>query len=124
HNTAMRARAKEMGLKMNEYGLFRGEELVSCKDEEEIFGALGLAFIPPELREDMGEIEAAEKRALPHLVEEDHIQGVVHVHSTWSDGANSLEEMIQKAIDLGYKYIGISDHSKSAFYAHGLTETD
>lgn len=124
HNTAMRARAKEMGMKMNEYGLFRGEELVPCEDEKEIFAALGLAYIPPELREDYGEIEAAEKRALPRLVEEGEIQGVLHVHSTWSDGSNSLEEMIQAAVDLGFKYIGISDHSKSAFYAHGLTETD
>jgi DNA polymerase (family 10) len=124
HNTAMRARAKQMGLKMNEYGLFRGEDLVPCKDENEIFAALGLAYIPPELREDMGEIEAAERRALPDLVEEDHIQGVLHVHSTWSDGSNSLEEMIQRAVDLGYHYIGISDHSKTAIYAHGLTEAD
>ena len=124
HNTALRGRAKGMGMKMNEYGLFRGEELVPCENEEEIFAALGLAYIPPELRENTGEIEAAQDNALPILVEESQIRGVLHVHSIYSDGRNTLEEMIQAAIELGYSYVGISDHSQSAFYARGLKEED
>ncbi len=126
HNIAMRARAQRMGLKMNEYGLFREKDnhLIPCKDEEAIFKALGLAFIPPELREDMGEIAAAESDGggLPDLLEEDAVKGVFHTHSTYSDGNASLEEMIKAAIRLGYQYIGISDHSKSAYYARGLKE--
>jgi DNA polymerase (family 10) len=128
HNVAMRGRAQRMGLKMNEYGLFREKDdsLVPCKDEEEIFRALGLAYIPPELREDMGEIRAAESggAGLPCLLEEGAIRGVFHTHSTYSDGRASLEEMIKAAIRLGYEYIGISDHSKSAYYARGLKEDD
>ncbi|NNG67455.1 DNA polymerase/3'-5' exonuclease PolX [Caldanaerobacter subterraneus] len=122
HNTAMRHRAKSMGIKMNEYGLFKGDHLIECKEEEEIFSKLGLLYIPPELREDMGEIEAAEKGEIPVLVEEKDIKGVFHVHTTYSDGRNSLEDMVRKARELGYKYIAITDHSKSAFYANGLTE--
>lgn len=128
HNIAMRARAQRMGLKMNEYGLFREKDnhLIPCKDEEAIFKALGLAYIPPELREDMGEIAAAESDGggLPDLLEENAIHGVFHTHSTYSDGNASLEEMIKTAIRLGYQYIGISDHSKSAYYARGLKEDD
>jgi DNA polymerase (family 10) len=126
HNVAMRGRAQRMGFKMNEYGLFREKDnyLVPCKDEEEIFKALGLSYIPPELREDLGEIRAAEPGSggLPDLLREDAIRGVFHTHSTYSDGKASLEEMIKAAVRLGYQYIGISDHSKSAFYAHGLKE--
>jgi DNA polymerase (family 10) len=124
HNTALRGRAKGMGMKMNEYGLFRGEELIPCVNEEEIFAALGLAYIPPELRENTGEIEAAQNNSLPDLVTESQIRGVLHVHSIYSDGSNTLEQMIQAAIELGYSYVGISDHSKSAFYARGLKEED
>jgi DNA polymerase (family 10) len=124
HNAVMRRRAESMGLKLDERGLFRGDDLLACKDEEELFARLGLADISPELREDMGEIEAAEKNSLPSLVTEDELQGILHVHSTYSDGTGTLEEMIAAAVRLGYKYIGISDHSKSAFYAHGLSESD
>jgi len=128
HNIAMRARAQRMGLKMNEYGLFREKDnhLIPCKDEEAIFNAVGLAYIQPELREDMGEIAAAEPGGggLPDLLEEDEIHGVFHTHSTYSDGNASLEEMVKTAIRLGYEYIGVSDHSKSAYYAHGLKEDD
>jgi DNA polymerase (family 10) len=124
HNTAMRHRAKQMGIKMNEYGLFKGDKLIECKSEEEIFNKLGLLYIPPELRENMGEIEAAEKGELPKLIEEKDIKGVFHVHTTYSDGANTLVEMVEAARKLGYKYIGITDHSKSAFYAGGLKEED
>ncbi|KUJ90798.1 MAG: phosphotransferase domain-containing protein [Thermoanaerobacter thermocopriae] len=124
HNTAMRHRAKQMGIKMNEYGLFKGDKLIECKSEEEVFNKLGLLYILPELRENMGEIEAAEKGELPKLIEEKDIKGVFHVHTTYSDGANTLVEMVEAARKFGYKYIGITDHSKSAFYAGGLKEED
>jgi DNA polymerase (family X) len=124
HNAALRGRAEIMGLNLNERGLFRGSDLVACANEQELFARLGLADIPPELREDMGEIEAATKNSLPRLVTEDDLQGILHVHSTYSDGTGTLEEMIEAAVRLGYKYVGISDHSKSAFYARGLSESD
>jgi len=124
HNTAMRHRAKRMGIKMNEYGLFKGDTLIKCQDEEEIFRKLNLSYIPPEIRENMGEIEAAEKGEIPVLIEEKDIKGVFHVHTNYSDGANTLTEMVNGARELGYKYIGITDHSKSARYANGLKEED
>ncbi|MGB9679794.1 MAG: DNA polymerase/3'-5' exonuclease PolX [Thermoanaerobacteraceae bacterium] len=124
HNTSMRHRAKQMGIKMNEYGLFKGDKLIECKSEEDIFNKLGLLYIPPELRENMGEIEAAEKGELPKLIEEKDIKGIFHVHTKYSDGANTLVEMVEAARKSGYKYIGITDHSKSAFYAGGLKEED
>ncbi|MDN5317785.1 MAG: polymerase [Thermoanaerobacterium sp.] len=124
HNTAMRHRAKQMGIKMNEYGLFKDDLLVKCHDEDDIFKSLGLQYIPPELRENMGEIEAAEKGLLPVLIDEKDIKGVFHVHTIYSDGANTLSEMVNAARDRGYKIIGITDHSKSAFYANGLKEED
>jgi DNA polymerase (family 10) len=121
HNIAMRGRAQHLGLKMNEYGLFRGDELLRCRDEVEIFSALGLAYIPPELREDLGEIEAAETGGLPaHLLEPSDLQGAFHVHTNWSDGRASLEDLVRGAKALGWRYIGISDHSQAAEYAHGL----
>jgi DNA polymerase (family X) len=120
HNVAMRGRAQRLGFKMNEYGLFQGEELVHCTNEEEIFSKLGLAYIPPELREDMGEIVAAESGSLPILVEEREIKGIFHNHTVYSDGSATLEEMVEAARAAGYEYIGISDHSRSAQYAHGL----
>lgn len=124
HNTAMRGRAKKMDMKMNEYGLFKGssEKLIQCRDEEEIFRALGLGFIPPELREDMGEIEAAEKGTLPTLVEDADIKGVLHVHSRYSDGQDTVAELGEAAMKLGYSYLGLTDHSPSAAYAGGLRE--
>lgn len=124
HNTAMRGRAKDLGLKMNEYGLFRGENNIVCRNEEEIFSALGLKFIEPELRENMGEIEAAEKGELPVLVKREDIRGIFHVHTNFSDGAESLENIIAAARQMGMEYIGISDHSQSAFYAGGLKIED
>lgn len=122
HNTSMRHRAKKMGIKMNEYGLFNGEKLIKCYSEEDIFLNLGLSFIPPELRESMGEIEAAEKGSLPNLVDEIDLKGILHVHTRYSDGANSIKELVEATRNLGYSYIGISDHSKSAYYANGLNE--
>ncbi len=124
HNTAMRGRAKGMGLRMNEYGLFRGQSLVVCRTEEEIFKALRLKFIEPELREDMGEIEAAEKGQLPILIEREDVRGLFHVHTHFSDGTEPLEKMVQEARKMGMAYIGISDHSQSAFYAGGLKIED
>jgi DNA polymerase (family 10) len=121
HNIAMRGRAIQMGMKMNEYGLFKGEKLVPCKDEEEIFKSLKLDYIPPELREDRGEIEAAEKHRLPQLVEERDIRGTFHAHTTHSDGTCSLKELASAARELGYSYLGITEHSQSAHYARGLT---
>ncbi len=124
HNTAMRGRAKDFGLKMNEYGLFRGENNIVCRNEEEIFSALGLKFIEPELRENMGEIEAAEKGELPVLVKREDIRGIFHVHTNFSDGVESLENIIAAARQMGMEYVGISDHSQSAFYAGGLKIED
>jgi DNA polymerase (family 10) len=123
HNTALRGRAKKMGHKLNEYGLFRGESERSekCADEAAIYKRLGLAYIEPELREDTGEIEAAEKGTLPHLVEEKDIKGLIHVHSTWSDGVLSIEQMARAAKKRGYEYVAICDHSQSAAYARGLS---
>jgi DNA polymerase (family 10) len=121
HNTAMRGRAKRMEFKLNEYGLFRADETrVACASEEEIFKALGLAYIPPEIREDAGEFEAAEAGALPGLVEPEHLKGVFHCHTTYSDGSASVKEMALAARKLGYAYMGLSDHSQTAAYAGGL----
>jgi len=122
HNTQMRRRAKEMGLKMNEYGLYRGEERIPCRDEAEIFRALGLACIPPELREGVGEIELAEQDAIPDLVTMADLKGTLHAHTTYSDGRASVAEMALAAKGLGYAYLGICEHSRAAAYANGLTE--
>jgi len=122
HNTAMRHRAKGMDIKMNEYGLFKGDVLIKCSCEEEIFEKLNLCYIPPELRENTGEIEAAEKGEIPVLIEAKDLKGVFHVHTTYSDGRDSLADVLDKARGLGYEYIAVTDHSSSAFYAGGLTE--
>ncbi len=124
HNTAMRHKAKAMGLKMNEYGIFQGDTRIECTDEREVFEAMGLDFIPPELRENLGEIEAAETGTLPKLVKDSDIKGAFHIHTTFSDGSNTLEEMIQACKKLGFEYLGITDHSQSAFYAGGLREKE
>ncbi|MBN1808411.1 MAG: DNA polymerase/3'-5' exonuclease PolX [Planctomycetes bacterium] len=125
HNIAMRGRSQKMGFKMNEYGLFRvsraGRETpVKCASENDLFQTLGLDYIPPELREDAGEIEAAEHHVLPHLVRREDVRGAIHVHSTYSDGHDSIEDMAVAARDAGFSYILISDHSQSAYYAGGL----
>lgn len=124
HNTTMRSRSKKMSLKMNEYGLFKGKKNIFCKDEEEIFKKLRLEFIPPELREDMGEIAAAEKNRLPDLIKEGEIKGMLHVHTRSSDGTNTVEDLALAAKKLGYTYLGICDHSQSASYAGGLKPKD
>ncbi len=120
HNTELRALAKSQGLKVNEYGLFEGDTPIYCKDESEIYARLGLQYIAPELRENQGEIALAQAKALPELVKAPDIQGVFHAHTTWSDGANTLAEMVDACQALGYHYLGVTEHSASAVYAHGL----
>ena len=124
HNTALRGRAKRLGFKLNEYGLFheKTEKRVPCASEEAIYAKLGLAYIEPELREDRGEIEAAESGSLPTLVEEKDLRGLIHLHTTESDGRDTLEGMLGAVRDAGYSYAAITDHSKTAAYAGGLTE--
>ena len=124
HNVRLRGIAKKKGLKLNEYGLFDNETPIELKNEEEIYHKLGLAYVAPELREDMGEIEAAEQGVLPELVELADIRGTFHIHTEASDGVDSIEKLAQAAKRLGLKYIGISDHSKSAYYAGGLKIED
>jgi DNA polymerase (family 10) len=121
HWKAMLERAKVMGLKLSEEGLYQNGKLISSKEEGDIFNALGLDFIVPELRENQGEIEASERHQLPRLIEEHDIKGIFHVHSSYSDGTNSLRSMIQASKKMGFSYIGLSDHSQSAHYAGGLT---
>jgi DNA polymerase (family 10) len=127
HNIVMRQRAIQRGLRLNEYGLFKSAVetrdaalRVPCRTEEEIFEQLGLEDIPPELREDHGEFAAAEKHALPRLLEWTELKGSLHNHSTWSDGRMTLAEIAAQAQDLGCDYWAITDHSKSSFQANGL----
>jgi len=120
HNVELRTIAKKKGLKVNEYGIFKGEKKIACRSEKEIYEALGFSYVPPEARENSGEIELASEQAFPKLVEGKDIKGVFHVHSTYSDGKASLEDMIREAERLEYEYVGISDHSQSAKYAGGL----
>ena len=122
HNVALRDRAKRQGWKLNEYGLFHGEKVLASRTEEEIYAKLGLPWIPPELRENLGEIEAAEKGELPKLVELGDIRGDLQMHTTASDGHASIEEMAAAAKQLGYQYILITDHSKAVTVANGLNE--
>lgn len=129
HNIALRGRALQNGWTLNEYRLGpvpeskRTPKLIpDIHTEEELYGALGLDFVPPELREMQGEIEAAEKRELPKLVEWPNLRGTFHNHTNASDGRNTLDEMAAAARDLGLEYLGIADHSKSSFQAHGLDE--
>jgi DNA polymerase (family 10) len=124
HNVALRQRAIRMGFKLSEYGLFRSDDdtRVAGETEEGIYQALGLDWIPPELRENQGEIELAEAHALPRLVEQRDIRGDLHMHTTATDGRATLEEMAAAARDLGYEYIAITDHSKAIAMAFGLDE--
>ena len=132
HNIAMRQRAIERGIKMSEWGLFQVtqtskksepiEKLIPCKTEEDIFKQLDLDYIPPELREDLGEIAAAENHEIPKLIEWTDLRGTFHCHTTASDGRNSLQEMAEAAQTLGLEYLGIADHSKASFQANGLSE--
>lgn len=126
HNVAMRRRALDRGLSLSEWGLTPTKDGVEkppvATSEAEVFGALGLPWIPPELREGMGEVELAEEGKLPRLVESKDLRGAFHNHTTASDGADSLEAMTAAAQALGWEYLGIADHSKSSFQANGLDE--
>ncbi|MCZ0704579.1 DNA polymerase (family 10) [Natronobacillus azotifigens] len=122
HNVAMRQRAKEQGEKISEYGVevLDTGEVITFSSEAEFFGHFGLEYIPPEVRENNGEIDAFDQKV--ELVTEDAIKGDLHMHSTWSDGAQSVEEMVQHTLELGYEYIAITDHSKFLKVANGLDE--
>ena len=127
HNIVMRSRAISRGLRLNEYGLFKSNEetrdpklRLKCKTEEDIFSALDLAYVPPELREDRGEFEAAENNNIPQLIEWTHLKGSLHNHSNWSDGKETLEEIATHMSGLGLAYWAITDHSKASFQANGL----
>ncbi|WP_134440386.1 DNA polymerase/3'-5' exonuclease PolX [Methylacidiphilum caldifontis] len=145
HNVALRQRAIAQGKKLSEWGLFQLSKLeekpvaesesednpqtmqpqeskIFCRTEKDVYAALGLAYIPPELRENMGEIEAAQNNEIPRLVEWEDIRGVFHCHTTESDGRSSLEDMAKAAMEMGLEYLGIADHSKSSFQANGLSE--
>src|SRR6202047_4884718 len=124
HNVALRGRANKMGYTLNEYALatLKGERPVARATEEEIYAKLGLDYIPPELRENTGEIDAAAEHRLPHLVDLGDILGDMQMHTTASDGKNSIEEMALAAKELGYEYISLTDHSKAVTVANGLDE--
>ena len=120
HNMAMRSRAKSRGLKLNEYGLFSASGTIACRSEHDLFHALDLSYIPPELRENMGEMEAAEKGEIPRLIRHSDLRGLFHVHTNQSDGMDTIESLVAATKEMGMEYLGIADHSKSAFYAGGL----
>ncbi|MBN2439723.1 MAG: DNA polymerase/3'-5' exonuclease PolX [Spirochaetales bacterium] len=120
HNTHLRSRAKTLGLKMNEYGVFQEETPLPITDEASVYATIGLPWIPPEIREGGEEIDAAHKGTLPLLVETQDIKGMIHVHSNYSDGSNTIEELARECIRRGYAYLCLSDHSQTAFYAGGL----
>ncbi len=122
HNIAVRALAQKAGLKINEYGIFRGSRKIAGRHENDVFKAVGLSFIEPELRENRGEIEAALAGRLPHLITLRDIRGDLHMHTTWSDGKYSIEEMAEAARAMGYSYIAITDHSRRMTITKGLDE--
>jgi DNA polymerase (family 10) len=124
HNVALRQRALKMGYTLSEYSLARLEDkqVVAGKSEEEIYAALKLDYVPPEMRENCGEIDLAEKHALPTLVSEQDLQGDVHMHTVETDGRNTIEEMAEAARERGYKYMAITDHSKNLAFANGLDD--
>ncbi len=124
HNVALRQRALKMGYTLNEYSLadLKTGKPLAGKTEEEIYAKLKLDYIPPELRENLGEIDAAEKHTLPQLITMEDLQGDVHMHTVETDGKNTIEEMAQAAIERGYKYMAITDHSKNLAFANGLDD--
>lgn len=128
HNVDVRTRARALGLSLNEYGFTplkewkRSKKVPSCQSEEAIYKTLGMAYIPPEIRENLGECDAAEKGLLPHLVEQDDLRGTFHCHTSYSDGLSTLTEMTAFARKHGWEYWGVADHSGSAVYARGLTK--
>lgn len=122
HNVKLREMARKQGYKINEWGIYRGDEKVGGENEQDIYEQLGLTWIPPELREDRGEIEAAIERKLPKLVTLDDIQADLHMHTTNSDGRHPLKELVDFVRRRGYRYMAVCNHSKSAMYANGLSE--
>src|SRR5574341_345016 len=122
HNVKIRTLAVKKGIKVNEYGIFKGKKRIASKTEEEVYKALGMQWVPPEMREDGGEIELAFKHKIPQLIELKDIKGDLQMHTTWSDGWNSIEEMAQAGKDRGYEYIAITDHSPTLGITKGLTE--
>lgn len=122
HNIAMRKRAQQNQWKLNEYGLFDGDDPIAGKAEADLFEALSLPYIPPELRENRGELECTDADQLPELIETRHLRGNLHTHSRWSDGRHTIREMAQAADDAGHQYIAITDHSKRLTVANGLDE--
>ncbi|MEW6074692.1 MAG: DNA polymerase/3'-5' exonuclease PolX [Candidatus Omnitrophota bacterium] len=123
-NIKLRQIAIQKGLKINEYGVFRGNSFVAGRTEAEIFKLLGMEYIEPELREDTGEIALAQKGTLPKLITQDDLKGDLHTHSSWSDGNNTIQEMALAAAKLGYSYIAITDHSQGLKIANGLSVKD
>ncbi len=121
HNIHVRNVAKSLGLKVSEYGVFKGEDVVASETEEACYNALGLSYIPPELRTDTGEIAAASNHTIPKLIELADLRGDLHVHTNYSDGVHSLEAMVAQAQKLGYEYVAITDHSPSLKVANGLS---
>ena len=122
HNIALRKIAIDRGFKLSEYGLFKGSQMIAAKTEEEVYGKLGMPWIPPELREDRGEIDAALGGKLPEIIGYGDIKGDLHVHCNWDGGANSIDEIVAAALALGYEYVGIADHTKFLKIEHGLDE--
>jgi DNA polymerase (family 10) len=122
HNVHLRTLARGRGWKINEYGVFQDSKRLGGASEDEVYRMLGLPTIPPEIREDRGEIEAAQKHKLPKLIEPDDLQGEFHAHTEYSDGRNTVAEMVEQAAQLGYRYIGLADHSPAARIAHGLDQ--
>ena len=122
HNTVLRGMAKDAEIKINEYGIYKEDRLLKCIDEKEIYGLFNMDYIPPELRENNGEFEAALSRNLPELVTEKDLKGIFHIHTTFSDGNITLKAICEKLASENFEYVGISDNSRSAFYANGIKE--
>ena len=122
HNIHLRTIARSNDIKINEYGIFRNDKRIGGRDEFEVYNALEMIWIPPELREDRGEIEAAQRGELPNLLEKSDVQGDLHVHSNWSDGSSELDEIARWGKSMGYQYVAICDHSKSLKIVRGLAE--
>jgi len=122
HNVRMRQEARDRGWKLNEYGLFDGDQRLPAKDEEALFAHFGMDWVPPELRENTGEVEAASEHRLPDLVDTADIRGLVHIHTNWTDGKLSIEEVAKETKKRGFTYLVLADHSKAVSVANGLTE--
>ena len=120
HNIHLRTLARERGLKFNEYGVFRGKKRVGGKEEAEVYALMDMPVMPPEIREDRGELEAALGGRLPKLIDSKDLRGDLHAHSTYSDGKSTIDEMVEHAAELGYEYIALTDHSPSQRIARGL----